>query len=226
MPDDTRLSDSKRVEQLNRSVGVSADADRPRTRVIAAAVPQQVDDDNAMTGRDERHDLGPEVAGGREAVNQHDGLAGATRTSRVVVQAHPIQVDELAPHRGERMAARPGRHKQALGRRLRGSPETADARLVYTLIKQQLTDVRLGLAAYPLASLGKCAIVTPPNRTLLLATASGGSRCGCLQPERECDCPGNTERVTTATVRPVDGGVAAVARAGCSGPVPAGVDAG
>src|SRR3712207_7789325 len=64
----------------------------------------------------------------------------------------------------------------------------------YVMVGERLNPVGASFRARPLASGGKCAIVTPPNRTLLLDK--------CHQRERERDRPGDTEHVTTATVRP------------------------
>jgi hypothetical protein len=91
---------------------VSTHADPPDTWAVASAIAEEVDDDDAVSGRDERDHLGPEVSRGREAVNQDDGLAGAARAGGVVIEACAVEVDKLAPHGEGTMADTTGCHKQ------------------------------------------------------------------------------------------------------------------
>ena len=71
----------------------------------------------------------------------------------------------------------------------------------------------------PLAHLEKRAILTPPKSDSTARCSPSDNRCGSFT-RSECDCPGNTERVTAPTACSVDDGSAA---ASASGSIPSGV---
>jgi hypothetical protein len=112
VPDDARPIDAEGVEELDRAVGVRVHADSTGPGSIAAAVAEQIDNDDPVPRGDERDDLAPEMARGRETVNQNDGLAGAACPCGVVVQARPVEVDKLAPHGERTMAGPTAPHKE------------------------------------------------------------------------------------------------------------------
>src|SRR5690348_6938806 len=52
----------------------------------------------------ERDDLGPQMRRRGEPMQEHDWLAGSASAGRIVVEARPVYVDELSPHRVKRPA--------------------------------------------------------------------------------------------------------------------------
>jgi hypothetical protein len=96
--DDARVVDSKRIEETNDALGVPANGDVFPRGPIAAAITQQIDNDDTMTLRNQRNYIGPEVRGSREPMEKHDRLAGSTRTGSVVVESRAVDVDKLTSH--------------------------------------------------------------------------------------------------------------------------------
>ncbi len=104
MTDDARALDAQFVEQGDDAIGVRARVDGARQRTVAAPVAEEVEHDETMSRRHERNDFAPEMAGGRESVDEHDRIARAARAGGVVVETRARQIDELTAHASARLA--------------------------------------------------------------------------------------------------------------------------
>src|SRR5512132_31165 len=98
MSDNAGTRNSELVEQLDDPSAVGADVDWMRQRTIAASIAEEIDDDQAVSGRHERHNVAPEMARRGEAVQEHDGFAGAACAGRVVIESRPAEIEELTSH--------------------------------------------------------------------------------------------------------------------------------
>src|SRR5678815_2865237 len=85
--DDACALDMQFVEHLHHALGVRMNADGTSEWTVASPVAEQVQHDESVAGRHERHHIAPQMARGGEAVNEHDGLTDAARAGRVVIQA-------------------------------------------------------------------------------------------------------------------------------------------
>ena len=74
------------------------DAELTTLGTIAAPVAQEIDDDYAMSFGYQRYDVAPNVRRCREAVQEHDGLAPAAVSRRVVVEANAADIHEFTAH--------------------------------------------------------------------------------------------------------------------------------
>jgi hypothetical protein len=72
--------------------------DATRTGPIAAAVAEEVEDYEAVAGRNERDDIVPQMARRRKSVNKHGWYSGASRAGRIVVQPSAGEVEKLTAH--------------------------------------------------------------------------------------------------------------------------------
>jgi hypothetical protein len=93
-----RVTDPEEVEQFYHALCVRADSHWPAKRAIASAIAEQVDDHNAVAGRNEGNDIGPEVARSWKAVEEHHRLPRAACAGRVVIQANAVQIDKFTAH--------------------------------------------------------------------------------------------------------------------------------
>jgi hypothetical protein len=98
VPNDASVVDSEYVKQLDNPVGMRTNANGSAGGPIAPTVPEKIDHDHSMSCRYERYDVAPEVTRCREAMQEHDGLARASRAGRVVVELHAVEVDEFTAH--------------------------------------------------------------------------------------------------------------------------------
>jgi hypothetical protein len=73
-------------------------ADAPAARQLASSVPEEIGNNDPVTGRQARDDGRPQEGRGREAVQEQDWLSGAPRTGGIVIQAAVTEVDELTAH--------------------------------------------------------------------------------------------------------------------------------
>jgi len=95
---DARTLDVQFVEHLHHALGMRMNADVASEWSVASAVAKQIEHDESVAGGHERHDVAPQMARGGEAVDEHDGPTGATRSGRVVVQARARQIEKLTAH--------------------------------------------------------------------------------------------------------------------------------
>jgi hypothetical protein len=96
--DDGRVRDAQHIEQREHALRMRLDAELTTLRTIASPIAQQIDDDYTMPVRNQRYHVAPDVRGCREAVQEHDGLAAAAVSSRVVVEANAADVHEFTAH--------------------------------------------------------------------------------------------------------------------------------
>ena len=96
--DNARIVDRERVEQAHHSLGVAAHGNIAAGRPIASPVAEQIDDNNAVSLRNERDDLGPEVRRRWKSVKKDDRLAGSATSGSVVVEPRTVYVNELTSH--------------------------------------------------------------------------------------------------------------------------------
>jgi hypothetical protein len=102
VPDETCPRDTQGVEDGDKTLRMRADADVPIRRRVAATESQKVEDNDAVTRRKQRDDIGPEVARGRKPVDEHHGYAATARPGGVVIDTRAGKVEEFTPHRGAR----------------------------------------------------------------------------------------------------------------------------
>src|SRR5438309_7516778 len=102
---DTTAIDSQLVEKLDDPVCMCACADLARERTVASAKSEEVEDNQAVSGRHERDNVTPEVARRRKSVNEHNGYAGPARSSGVVVETRAGKVEKLTAHAREGSAS-------------------------------------------------------------------------------------------------------------------------
>jgi len=97
---DARAIDVERVEQSDDAIAVRAQRQRTAVGRIAAPVAEQVDDDQAVSRGHERNDIAPQMSRRGKSMKEDDRLADAAGSSGVVVEPHPVQIDELTAHGG------------------------------------------------------------------------------------------------------------------------------
>ena len=98
MADDAGAVYGELVEQLDDSFCVSARVHWPRQGAIASAVAQQIENDEPMTRRHEGNHAVPEMARGREAVDEYDRHTGTTRSGGEVVEPCAGKIEKLTAH--------------------------------------------------------------------------------------------------------------------------------
>jgi hypothetical protein len=95
---DGSVRDAQHVEQREHALRMRLDAELTTFRAIAAPVTEEIDDDYAMSCRYERYDIAPDVRRCRKAVQEHDRLAPAAISRRVVVEANAADIHEFTAH--------------------------------------------------------------------------------------------------------------------------------
>jgi hypothetical protein len=98
MPDDHGAIDTQRVEQSDQPFSMAANRVIRADRRIASTEAKEIEYDDAMTGRQFRDHIEPEVAGSRKPMNQYYWLAGSTAPGRVVVDPMSGEVYEFTAH--------------------------------------------------------------------------------------------------------------------------------
>src|SRR5687767_8123841 len=96
--DDAGEVDSQMVQDRDEAFGVTAKVDGAGGRGVASAEAEKVEDHHAMSGGKQRNDVAPEMTRGGKPVHEHDRLAGATGSGRVVVETDAVEVQEFAAH--------------------------------------------------------------------------------------------------------------------------------
>ena len=84
---ETCAIDAELVEELDDAFGMGADVDAVCQWPIASTVSEEIDDDESVARRHERNDVTPQMSRCREAVQKDDGIAGASGSGGVVVDA-------------------------------------------------------------------------------------------------------------------------------------------
>ena len=95
---DTRTRDSELIEDLDDAFSVGLRVHSVSSRPIAPAVAEQVEDDEAVSGWNERNDLVPQMARRRKTVDEYCGYSGAPRSGGVVIQPGAGEVEKLTAH--------------------------------------------------------------------------------------------------------------------------------
>jgi hypothetical protein len=93
---------SELVEERYDSRGVSPDVDGTGQRAVASSIAEEIDDDQPVSGWHQRYHVVPQVARSGEAVQEHDRLAGAACSGRVIVESRPTEIEELTAHADSR----------------------------------------------------------------------------------------------------------------------------
>jgi hypothetical protein len=98
VPNDAGVVDSEYVEQLDNAVSMGTNSNGSAGGPIAPTVAEKIDHNYSMSCWYERYDVAPQMTRCREAMQEHDGLARASRAGRVVVELHAVEVDEFTAH--------------------------------------------------------------------------------------------------------------------------------
>jgi hypothetical protein len=95
-----RVVDRQLIQEPNDAFGMTPNGHIPTRRAVAPSIAEKVHDHDAMTLRNERNYIGPEVRRRWKSVQENDWLAGSATSSGVVVESRSVYVDELTPHEG------------------------------------------------------------------------------------------------------------------------------